>query len=257
MLLMACNQPKKSNELATPAPLMVAQEAIITTTIAADSTKTPVQIYPLNELMGRINQATHPDFRLIKKPYTQLGEMYLRTAAAAAYEEMWHAAQRDGVYLTVVSSTRNFDRQTAIWNGKWAQLAKKRINGAEKAKQIMLYSAMPGCSRHHWGTDIDLNSLNNTDFSAGAKWNKTYEWLVKNAASYGFCQVYSARSTGRSTGYEEERWHWSFTPLAKVMLEQYVGQVQVSDIKGFEGSAHATELDVIKNYVLGISEACK
>ena len=49
---------------------------------------------------------------------------------------------------------------------------------------------MPSTSRHHWGTDIDLNSLNNSYFSSG-KGLKEYDWLTTNANHYGFYQVYT------------------------------------------------------------------
>jgi zinc D-Ala-D-Ala carboxypeptidase len=219
--------------------------------------ETKKNTYPEAELLGKFTPTTHPDFVPIKSPFTQRQDMYLRKEVAVAFEKMWMAAQREGVYLTIVSSTRNFDRQSEIWNTKWKSLSKKRMTGPEKAKNILLYSAMPGCSRHHWGTDIDLNSLNNSDFSSGAKWNKTYTWLAANADTYGFCQVYSARSTGRATGYEEERWHWSYTPTANILLSDYLAQVTLTDLAGFEGAEHAAELDVIKNYVQGIAETCK
>jgi zinc D-Ala-D-Ala carboxypeptidase len=218
---------------------------------------TPKQTYTKDELLGKISPAKHPDFAPLKSPYTQKPDMWLRKDATAAFEKMWMAAQRDGVYLTIVSATRNFDRQTEIWNAKWQKLSAKRMTGPEKAKNILLYSAMPGCSRHHWGTDLDLNSLNNSDFSEGAKWNKTYTWLAENASTYGFCQVYSARSTGRATGYEEERWHWSYTPLAKILLADYLSLVTLADLQGFQGAEHARELQVIENYVQGIAAPCK
>jgi len=50
---------------------------------------------------------------------------------------------------------------------------------------------MPGTSRHHWGTDVDLFSLDNKFFESGDGkiW---YSWMVQNAAKYGFCQPYTA-----------------------------------------------------------------
>ena len=31
----------------------------------------------------------------------------------------------------------------------------------------MNYSAMPTASRHHWGTDVDINSVDPEDFETG------------------------------------------------------------------------------------------
>ena len=78
---------------------------------------------------------------------------------------------------------------------------------------------MPGTSRHRWGTDVDMYSLENYDFDFG-NGKIIYDWLVDNAASYGFCQPYTA---GRCAGYNEERWHWSYCPISKPLLTDWVG----------------------------------
>ena len=38
---------------------------------------------------------------------------------------------------------------------------------------------MPSTSRHHWGTDLDLNNLNNSYFTSG-KGKKIYKGSEKN-----------------------------------------------------------------------------
>ena len=60
---------------------------------------------------------------------------------------------------------------------------------------------MPATSRHHWGTDMDINSVEDDYFKDG-KGKKVYRWLVENASKYGFCQVYSdKKSSKRSLGF--------------------------------------------------------
>src|ERR1043165_6982453 len=110
---------------------------------------------------------------------------------------------------------------------------------------------MPSTSRHHWGTDMDLNSLNNDYFDSG-EGKKIYEWLTAHASEFGFCQPYTSKADGR-TGYEEEKWHWSYVPLSKGFLEEYKKQVQYNDITGFLGSEVAESLRVIDKYVDGVS----
>jgi LAS superfamily LD-carboxypeptidase LdcB len=123
----------------------------------------------------------------------------------------------------------------------------------KRAKLILLYSSMPGTSRHHWGTDMDLNSLENSYFDSG-EGLKIYQWLTTHAAKFGFCQPYTSKAAGR-TGYEEEKWHWSYWPLSKKLLSDYVKSVRYSDIKGFEGSKTAKSINAIEKYVQGIG--CK
>jgi len=45
---------------------------------------------------------------------------------------------------------------------------------------------MPTASRHHWGTDVDINSVD-PDYFMNGTGLKEYEWLKKNAYKYGFC----------------------------------------------------------------------
>ena len=112
---------------------------------------------------------------------------------------------------------------------------------------------MPGSSRHHWGTDVDLNSFDNSWFEAGPGLN-IYNWLSKHAREYGFCQPYSA---GRPAGYLEERWHWSYMPVSQKLTSLAKKELKNEMIKGFLGSETAVMIDVVKNYVLGINEECK
>jgi LAS superfamily LD-carboxypeptidase LdcB len=156
--------------------------------------------------------------------------------------------------LKIISGTRNFERQKEIWEGKWARFAKDAPAPKDRALKILEYSSMPGSSRHHWGTDIDLNDLNNSSFEKGGKHEKVYQWLAEHAHEYGFCQPYTA---GRPSGYREEKWHWSYTPLSKILLEQYKNNLSDADIKGFKGAETATEIGIVKNYVSGINSACK
>jgi LAS superfamily LD-carboxypeptidase LdcB len=115
---------------------------------------------------------------------------------------------------------------------------------------------MPGTSRHHWGTDIDLNSLNNKYFSTG-EGKEIYTWLTENASDYGFCQTYTLKDPTRPTGYEEEKWHWSYLPLARPFLDQYAQKVGYDDLKGFLGWETAKILRVIEDYVQSINMNCK
>jgi zinc D-Ala-D-Ala carboxypeptidase len=235
-----------------PAPMSVTKPAETTTTHSASQhTYTPA------DLLGKFVPAQHPGFARVAAAYTSKSDMYLRKEVYAAFVEMHKAAKADGIKINIISSTRPFAHQKGIWDRKWTALNGKKLTNAEKAKHIMLYSAMPGCSRHHWGTDMDLNSLENGDFATGAVHGKVYQWLTEHASAYGFCQVYSARSTGRATGYEEERWHWSYMPTAGPMLAVYEAQITYADLSGFEGAASAEDLQVIENYVKGIAETCK
>ena len=76
-------------------------------------------------------------------------------------------AAQAGFDLRLVSGYRSFDRQLAIWNakamGKRAVLDSagrvldiSALSEVELVNAIMRWSALPGASRHHWGSDIDV-----------------------------------------------------------------------------------------------------
>ncbi|MCI4671555.1 MAG: M15 family metallopeptidase [Bacteroidia bacterium] len=180
-----------------------------------------------------------------------------------AFIKMYEAAKADGVILTIKSATRNFYYQKSIWEAKWngsrlvggKNLAQTVPNAQERARIILKYSSMPGTSRHHWGTDFDLNAFENEYFESG-KGLKEFQWLEANARKFGFGRPYTTKGEHRPQGYEEEKWHWSYLPLAQSYQKSYKALVKPEMISGFAGSETATSIDVIKNYVFGIDPSC-
>ncbi|WP_083910880.1 DUF2785 domain-containing protein [Henriciella marina] len=182
--------------------------------------------------------------------------MYAEYNTLEAYGRMREAALRDGVELVIISAFRSFDHQRAIWEGKWREHRKdaRWSEPRELAIDIMRYSAMPGTSRHHWGTDIDLNALNNAWFDT-VEGKRVYDWMKAHAAEYGFCEVYSARDGRREAGYEPERWHWSYIPTASRYLAAYV-EAREAAPQGFEGDVAVSKIHWLTDYVLGINPDC-
>lgn len=205
-------------------------------------------------LLGQYDPSSDRRFVKPDAQYTSgaARSQYLRRETYKAFQKMSAAAEKEGVKLIILSATRNFETQKSIWENKWKAEA-AIINPADRALKILQQSSMPGTSRHHWGTDMDLNSLDN-DYFASGEGLRVYQWLTTHAHKFGFCQPYTSKSSGR-TGYDEEKWHWSFKPLSASFLNQYISVITLADITGFQGSETATEVDVIKYYVAGV--ACK
>lgn len=210
------------------------------------------QNYTKDELLGKINPSSHPDFILIPEKHCSRGGIYLRKEAQDSLMKLIAAARDEGLELKVLSGTRPFYHQKSIWERKWGRTRYMGWQDFDKAKDILLYSSMPGSSRHHWGTDVDLNSLENSYFESG-EGLKVYEFLSRCAGEFGFVQVYTSKESGR-TGYEEEKWHYSFMTIAAEMLRLYNLYIDSSDINGFEGSSAADSVRIIQDYVNGISE---
>lgn len=198
---------------------------------------------------GQFDFKSHEDFVQVD-PQDANKEVYLHEETYQAFQAMADSAQKDGISLIIVSGARNFDYQKSIWDRKWNESTAE--TGMEKAQGILEYSSMPMTSRHHWGTDIDLNNLNNSYFEEG-QGKEEYEWLKANANDFGFYQPYTEKSLNGRTGYNEEKWHWSYMPLASQYLMYYNRHITNEDIEGFQGAELASEIDMVQNYVNGVS----
>lgn len=216
-------------------------------------------------LIGDVDPAHDPMFARIPDKYIGGSRVWGHKDAVAAFVRMAEDAEANGYKLKAVSAFRSFSDQKEIWEAKWTGktlVGGKKLNVSTpdpkaRATKILTYSSMPATSRHHWGTDFDINSLEPKFFNT-KDGKHIYDWLVANAANYGFCQVYSHKGDPgeRTTGYEEEKWHWSYLPVASWYLKQYPVDVGYDHIKGFLGADAAEGIDVIKNYVEGINPEC-
>ena len=180
------------------------------------------------------------------------------------FKKLHAAAQKEGINLVIRSAARNFDYQKGIWERKWngetilssGENAKIQYPDAKsRALKILEYSSMPGTSRHHWGTDIDVNSFENSWFESG-EGLKLFNFMETTGKSFGFCRPYTRKDASRPEGYNEEKWHYSYMPISKHYTDFAEKHLNNSLIKGFLGSEVANEIDVVNNYVLGINRSC-
>lgn len=251
----ACTHAKKPDNM----PQSRVSEAVDAITVSQNETVN----YPVSYLMGKFDPASEPGFVKVDARYSSDAGMYLRKETYAAFLKMYAAARKDGVILKIISATRNFDYQKGIWEAKWN--GSKKVEGQnlsqtiadpeKRALKILEFSAMPGSSRHHWGTDMDLNDLSN-DFFASGKGQKLYQWLRSHAAEYGFCQPYTEKGISRPNGYHEEKWHWSYTPLSSVLLHAYKEKIRNEMISGFKGAETAAQIGIVEKYALGVNSEC-
>ena len=168
-------------------------------------------------LTGRINSELTKD-KLLHK------------TAFKAFEEMQKAAKEKHIDIEIVSGYRSFKHQLSIWNRKYEYHRKKGLTGPEILDEITKYSAIPGTSRHHWGTEIDIIDGNNSrpqsnilqahNFNDSGNYCELNEWMQKNAHKFGFYQVYT--NDKNRTGFSYEPWHYSYKPLSKPYFESYI-----------------------------------
>lgn len=172
-------------------------------------------------------------FNLVEHAGQQLERQTL-----AAFLAMTERAQQDGIELAICSGYRDFDRQLAIFNakalGKRALLDKDSIavnietmDDKELLDAILIWSALPGTSRHHWGTDIDLYDASRTDKSSlqlisaeyeqGGPCHKLSQWLDEHAHEFGFFRPFQSGKSGVSP----EPWHYSYFPVSQKLLSEF------------------------------------
>jgi hypothetical protein len=205
-----------------------------------------------NYLLGKVKSWDCPYFTSFEGSGRSF---YLHQKAYKAFIRMQKAAKVDGINLTLKSAGRSFYYQKQIWEKKFNRCINDNKDTLQCVKQILKYSAMPGTSRHHWGTEIDLNNLNFEYFENGYG-KKVNEWLNANAYKFGYCQVYDNQSYSHRLGYNYEPWHYSYTPISQKLLSDYNERITFEMIKGFSGDAYAKQLKIIEKFVNGIGFIC-
>ena len=236
-------------------------EALPDSSLSREEVTSPLplpSIPPLRELLGHVDPASDTSFAEIPSAMSSRRGLFLRTEACDAFKTMHDAAARDGIALTALSATRPFGHQAAIWNRKWNRPQTMGMAPVDRARHILLYSSMPGSSRHHWGTDVDIFSLEPEDFAEGTQGAKVISWLRERGKEFGFVEVYTPETD--RPGYQPEAWHWSYAPLSSAYLgalNHAVKKGTMPPFEGFEGAQWADSLRVVEDYINGINPVLK
>lgn len=218
----------------------------------------------VKHIMGKFNPELDSNFVEIPLAYADQEGRYMHKEAYEAFKKMHEMALNEGIDLKIKSAARNFDYQKGIWERKWTgetilsngqNASVAYTDSVIRAKKILEYSSMPGTSRHHWGTDIDLNAFDNSWFESG-EGLKLFNWLESHAHEFGYCRPYTEKDSLRPFGYNEEKWHWSYTPISEPLTRQAVQLMSDSLISGFLGAGTAAEIEVVNKYILGINHSC-
>lgn len=202
--------------------------------------------YSILELMGK------EDIQLYGK------DINLRKEAHDAFLEMKKAAYSDGIDLKIVSSYRSFQRQAGIFERKFlAYTEDDGMDPLDAIDKIIEYSTIPGTSRHHWGTDIDvIDGYRKVDgdvlvpekYGAGEPFEDFKLWMDEHSETYGFYLVYTDNPKRR--GFKYEPWHYSYAPLSIPMLEEFRSKNIASLLQheDFYGAEHFT-LGFLRSYI--------
>lgn len=162
-------------------------------------------------------------------------ERPVHRAVVPAWQALVADARAAGFDPAIASGFRNYQRQLLIWNGKACgeravldstgqPLDVAALDEWALVQAILRWSALPGASRHHWGTDIDVYDraavdaayavqLTPDEVADDGPFGAFHRWLderIERGESHGFFRPYAA-DTG---GVAPERWHLSYAPMA-------------------------------------------
>ncbi len=171
----------------------------------------------------------------------------MHRAMIADWQAMVDAAERDGIALAVLSSYRSFGRQLTIWNEKCAGI--RRVHDDTNVtlnrddydewtwcQKVLRFSALPGLSRHHWGSELDVfdgNALRNgvfpqlhqDEFCAGGPCADLNQWLSQHCGEFGFYRPY----VSANNGVAPEPWHLSYAAIA----DKAVNLIDANTLAGY------------------------
>lgn len=143
-------------------------------------------------------------------------------------------ARFQGIDLRVASGYRSFERQRSIWNRKCSGelplydsqgrlLDALSLSSSQLLDALSRWSALPGASRHHWGSDVDLidavpvqkgyiAQLLPEEYAEGGAFAQLGNWLDERLSQRG-CEF--ARPYDRDRGgVAPEPWHLSCRRVA-------------------------------------------
>ncbi|MCP4298319.1 MAG: M15 family metallopeptidase [Proteobacteria bacterium] len=172
-----------------------------------------------------------------------------------AFCEMRFEAEKEGFLIHPFSAFRDFNTQLKIWNMKFSgkrillsrdasPLNPTELSNKTLVETILFWSALPGSSRHHWGTDIDVidGAVQGGNYRAqllpeeveeGGVFYNLHCWLDQHIERFGFFRPYKEQRGGVSV----ELWHLSYAPISRpaiqnLSLELIHERILNSDIYG-------------------------
>jgi len=200
----------------------------------------------------------------------------LHPCTAEALLSMRAEALAAGIHLYVASAYRNFNRQLAIWSAKFngrrplldaagVALDHAKLHESTLIDAILIWSALPGASRHHWGSDFDVMDaaalqpgeraeLVAGEYGPGGRFERLSGWLDSNMGRFGFFRPYATWQGG----VRPEPWHLSHAAVAVPALQVLTLEVLREAIEEADMPGKQTVLarlpELYQRYVLAIDQ---
>lgn len=179
-------------------------------------------------------------------------DVLAQSSAILALRALQQDAKQHGFDLEVCSGFRSFERQAQLFGAKFLGqrpildrneqvISEPIVDEIERMRAILVFSALPGFSRHHFGSDFDIYASN--CLPIGQSLQLTYheylpdsyfyefgQYLKEALAKFDFANPYQStlcESTNTSKEHTDqpqvgfEPWHISHLPSAKPYLAAY------------------------------------
>jgi LAS superfamily LD-carboxypeptidase LdcB len=181
----------------------------------------------------------------------------VHVSLAEPLQQLVDDAKTAGFDLRIASGFRGFERQRLIWNRKCrgekpvldAQgdvIDVQSLTPWEKVQAILHWSALPGASRHHWGTECDIFDaaaisedyqlrLHPDEYQPDGVFGDMMQWLepyLKKDSSPEFYRPYWEGNNIQTNGVMPEPWHISYRPVAEVYEKQYCPELLARYLRG-------------------------
>jgi len=185
-----------------------------------------------------------------------------------AFNKMHEAALQDGIDIKIVSGFRDFERQMLIWNNKYKKYTTEyRLSPTKAIEEIIRFSTIPGTSRHHWGTEIDIIDASDerykdeedvllTEKYENGIFTKLKRWMDTNSERFGFYLTYVNDNSRK--GFEYEPWHYSYKPVSIELLNIFINNdigsiISTTSMEGKEFISKDFIQKYIDEYVKGVN----
>jgi LAS superfamily LD-carboxypeptidase LdcB len=222
------------------------------------------------------------DSHVIEIAFTGDRILKIHPDVAIPLQQLAEAAKNQGFQLQVASAFRSFDRQLDIWNRK-ARGTRPLLSADENLLEINLmprheriyailhWSALPGGSRHHWGTEIDIydaralpkgQKLELSVRESQTLFVEFYCWLDEYLQEQdAFVRPYLKPDSAIAC----EPWHLSYRPIASqyersLSLAKLTEQLRMADLELFdvlEAELPSIFSRYIQAYFVGGNYQCK
>lgn len=184
---------------------------------------------------------------------------------------LFSAGHEAGFDFDLTSSFRSFETQKLIWEEKVLGVRKvldsnsnpidiSMLANENKLFSLLRWSAIPGASRHHWGSDFDIYDRSTIDsdykvqlipseYEVGGPFFEANVWLTENIHRFGFFRPYSIDKGGIAP----EPWHLSYLPLSKSFLSAYTYELFLEHLDRSSflllDDAKSKSLEIYQNFI--------